>query len=168
MNILALDPARRTGYAHTSGDRGVIDIGTTNAVAHLFNFVMKFHALHPFTILAVEHAMRSANNFNTAEVHAEYSGVLKLAASQLDCQFVQVHAMSLKAWAAHSGRAKKGDMRKWCRVHYSLDIADDNECDAFLLLKYVEAGQHLKVAAMSKKAVRKRESSRRKTEKRLF
>lgn len=167
MNILALDPAKLTGYSHSDGTRGVIDLGEgKHRVFRFYDFILDIHRKTPFEVLAAEDAQAGSNNWHTAAQHAELRGVIKLVASQLNLDCIFIPPTSLKAWAAHSGRAKKHDMRRWAKIHYGVYIEDDNECDAFLIMQYVLAGQHLR--AVSSKVVRKRERTRRKHEAKLF
>lgn len=167
MNVLALDPAKLTGFCHSNGLRGVFDLGEEKyRLFRFYDFVLDTFRKHPFEVLATEDAQKGSNNWHTAAQHAELRAILKLLAGQLMVDFILVHPTSLKAWAAHSGRAKKADMKRWAGIHYGVTIEDENECDAFLIMQYVLAGQHLKV--IPAKAVRKREKVRRKKEARLF
>jgi Holliday junction resolvasome RuvABC endonuclease subunit len=167
MKILALDPAKLFGFAHSDGSSGVIDLGEErHRLFRLLDFIRDFHAKSPFETLASEDSsLGGGNNLHTLCHHAEKRGIIKLAASQLSVPCVFVHPTSLKAWAAHSGRAKKHDMKRWAKIHFGRDFDSDDECDAFMLLQYVAAGQHLRVMP---KVAKKREKSRRKMEPKLF
>lgn len=167
MTILALDPAKLCGFCHSDGTRGVWDLGEEKyRLSRFLDLIVDFRAGHPFDVLAVEDAPKVRRNWQATAQHAELRAIIKLASSQSGAELVFINPMSLKAWAAHSGRATKGDMKRWAKIHYGVEIDDDNECDAFLIMKYVEAGQHLR--AVSGKVVRKREKFRRKKEARLF
>lgn len=166
MNILALDPAKLCGFSHTSGERGVWDLGESKfSLLRLHDRIKSVLGENRTDIIAAENAQQGSHNFYIQGVHAEYRAIISLCAQQAGAEFVLVNPTSLKAWAAHSGRAKKADMKRWAEIHYGVRIDDDNECDAFLIMQYVLAGQHLR--ALPAKVVKKRDKVRRKKEARF-
>lgn len=165
MNVLALDPAKLTGFCHSDGFRGVFDLGEPQyRLTRLHAFILDTHVDHPFDILAAEDAQQGSPNFRVQGSHAEYRGVIRLAAQQLGVELVLIHPTSAKAWATGSGRAKKPDMIRHAKLQFGLTITSDDEADAFWFCKYVEAGQHLRTKAATKKV----DKVRRKKEARLF
>lgn len=165
MKVLALDPAKLTGFCHSDGTRGVWDLGEEKyRLLRLLDAITDTHKAHPFDILAAENAQQGSHNFIVQGIHAEYRGIIRLAAGMLGAEFVLINPKSAKKWATGSGNAKKSDMIRHAELQHRIRIASEDEADAFWFCKYVEAGQHLNTKAVQ----RKQEKSRRKKEARLF
>lgn len=162
MNVLALDPARHCGFAHSCGLSGVHDLGSKHPHAELYFFLTQFG--QPYDLLAAEHSGLGSHHISTQGVHGEYRGVLKLVAQQKGIPLVLVNPASMKCYATNSGRAKKPDMVKAAFTQFGKSFRSHDECDAFWVLKYVEAGMHERTP----KAIEKRVKAARKKEPKLF
>jgi len=140
MNILALDPAKLCGWAHSSGRSGVHNLGSHVPHAELYFFLKYFG--QPYDLLAAEDAVLGSHFFRTQGVHSEYRGILRLVAQQKKIDLVLVNPASLKAWATNSGRANKQQMIRAAKTQFGITFRSEDECDAFWVLKYVQAGMH--------------------------
>lgn len=141
MNILALDMAKRTGWAHSRGDSGVVDFGdeeTTPLAERLARFREWLHEMLVYRktdALVYEEAhmrggpaTRSALGFQT---------VALLAARDFGLAMHGVHTGTLKKHATGNGHASKNDMLVAAiQQHPTLRLQDDNHVDALWLLHW--------------------------------
>lgn len=160
-NILALDPALHCGFAFSSGASGVWDISRLPH-ASMYKTLSAFS--WPIDIIATEQASLGSHHIRTQQFHARLLGVIECYAEGCGIPVVLVNPASLKAWATGNGRAKKDQMMAAAKTQFGKTFRDDNECDAWWVLKYVEAEQHLKTP----KAIEKRLKATRKKDPRLF
>lgn len=146
MNILALDPANLTGYAHSNGEHGTWDITITprGKPEHPGNRLLVFEATLVMTIrqwgcdfLAAEDASFGSNNPHTAAQHNELKGViLRVAAEHCPEATLKFFGPStIKLYATGDGRAKKPAMIKAFERHFGYKPRDDNEADALWVLE---------------------------------
>lgn len=170
MTILALDPAAKCGFAHSNGESGVWQI-TSSRDTEPGDRLERFRSLlywakrkWDFDCLAYEDAIMGANNFETAGMHAELRGVVKLVAKEMGVRTVSVPPSTLKAWAVNNGRAKKDHMIRGLRTVYGISVSDHNQADAIWVLKWASQDQ----IPERPKVVKQRRGRVAKSEPRLF
>lgn len=144
MNIIALDPATRTGFACDHA-RGVWSLPTDipgRAHAQLITLITEINARSgPFDLIICEDAAFGANNFATALFHAELRGAIKLAAYRLRVDFRAVNPTTIKAFATDNGHAKKPAMVAAYRKWFGVAPSSEDEADARFLLEYAKQEQ---------------------------
>lgn len=164
QRTLAIDPGRFCGFAHSDGENGHWDLGSSLRLHTMYDWLTSMHINRGFDILAAEDAQQGSPSFRVQGSHAEYRGVMRMFCEQHGVEFVLVHPTSLKAWLTGSGRAKKSQMVKAVETQFGISCMDHNEADAIAILKYVEAGQHEKTPKVAKR----QEKVRKKSERKLF
>ncbi len=90
--------------------------------------------------LGFEDASFGSNNANTAAMHNEIRGCVKLVAAELNIPAVPVNPASLKSWACGNGRAKKPQMIAALKTLLGIETTDHNEADAIWIAEYVRQG----------------------------
>lgn len=139
--ILALDPARLTGYAHSAGHFGTWDIGTGDArLERLRSFVVDAGRAWGCKLIACEHSDFGSPFPRVKAMHAEQLGIIKHAARALGVQVVTYAPASIKKFATGSGRADKAQVMRACRTFFGIEPRDDNEADAIFVLAMAEQG----------------------------
>src|SRR5690606_27882623 len=88
--ILALDPANRTGFAHSCGVHGLWQLNTGGDGEHpglklqrLMDNIRLIAKRHGIDEIAFEDASFGSNNRNTAASHNAYKGAIILAALEI-------------------------------------------------------------------------------------
>lgn len=142
MKVLALDPATKCGWAHSSGGSGTWDFSTRRDESggmKLIRLQGKLNeVLHGVGLdLVVFEATRNAGpHMQGAVVHqAELQGVIKLWCESNHIEYRGYSPTEIKKSATGKGNSNKAAMkeaaiRKWPH----LSNADDNEIDALFLL----------------------------------
>jgi Holliday junction resolvasome RuvABC endonuclease subunit len=139
--ILAIDPARLTGYAHSNGARGTWDIGVTDARLAAFKDLLRDAAQRwGCDLIAYEDASFGSPNPNVQALHNELRGVIKLFALEVEAETISYHPTTIKKFATGSGRAKKTQMRWACQTLLGFIPHDDNEADAAFILAMARLG----------------------------
>lgn len=167
MNILGLDPATRSGFAHSNGEHGVWDLNRNRwpdmpggRLHKLRDMIMQVQSQWgPIELIAFEESSfgtRSGDkrNVQTMIFHCEMRGIIRESACDIGARLLSVNPSSLKAWATDNGHATKQDMMRMLDRHYGLKITDDNEADAIWILKWAqhcEKHPHLRREVMPKK-----------------
>lgn len=139
MNVLAVDPATRTGFAYLTGQSvevGVLDLRLPKRSSHgeAFRFFSRWlHELidkNSIDVLIFERAygFRRGSEF--------LGGLAAICHCQDDrVAVMEANVSSLKKFATGKGNADKSMMIEAAK-NYGYSTSDDNEADAFLLLEY--------------------------------
>lgn len=154
MNVLALDPATATGYAHSNGEHGVWDLNRNRwpdmpggRLHKLRENILQVHAQWgPVELIAFEEASfggasasgKQKIQMNVIVFHNKIRGIIEETACDIGANLLPVNPASLKAWATDNGRATKQDMMRMLERHYELRVTDDNEADAIWILKWAQ------------------------------
>lgn len=140
-NTLALDTALRTGYAHSSGYSGVWRLGSPgdksgHPMARLEELILEAHANWGVERLVFEAAAYGGKYLATKQFHNACRGVMIACAAKLNIAWAEYHPSSIKAFAGH-GRFQKWQMVRALHMHYPelSGVTDDNEADAWWILK---------------------------------
>jgi len=144
--ILALDPATKTGWAHSDGTSGswalAARAGDHDGQPHLrlANLVAGIIKTKGCGLLAFESSPFVGTDRTAATLSkgSEFRGVLLLVAARLEVAVLTVNPMTLKAWATGSGLANKEQMRASYRRFYDVDVTDPDECDALWVWRFAE------------------------------
>tara|TARA_R110002167_G_scaffold250238_1_gene456360 strand:- start:309 stop:761 length:453 start_codon:yes stop_codon:yes gene_type:complete len=141
MNILALDPATKTGFAYLTG--GNLSVGTLDlkgpksssqgeAFRFLSRWLQELIDERSIDVLVFERAygFRRGSEF--------LAGLAAVCHQQDDrCAVVEANVSALKKWATGKGNADKQLMMK-AAADYGYETDDDNQADAYLLLRYFQ------------------------------
>lgn len=142
MNILALDLATKTGWAHTCGDSGVQSFQPRRGDSPGMRWI-EFRAwlnrlldAAPADLIVYE----QAHHRGGAPTHVAHAFIAKAeeVAAERGIEITNRHTATIKKFATGKGNADKKAMlqaaraRGWCP-------ADDNEADALWLLALMQA-----------------------------
>lgn len=138
MEVLALDLATKTGFAHTDGASGVwiLPPGRNGyRWAQFEEWLANFVIDHPTHLLVAEASLhqpgtagRMANAFHT---------VIEMVADVYDFDYKRVAASTLKKYATGNGRAKKPDMYAAAVARgLTMKVDSDDHIDALWVLDY--------------------------------
>lgn len=139
MNILALDPATKCGWA-TATASGVWDLSIRrdeSSGMRLIRLESKlrtmFHAM-PIDLVVFEAARHAAPKMQGAlVVQAELQGVIKLFFEEANTEWKGYSPSEIKKFATGKGNANKAAMLKAARDKWGARVKDDNEADALWL-----------------------------------
>lgn len=146
MNILALDPANKTGWCVVTENAtrfGTWQISDTrdqhrgSRLARLREFIFRVRRRESIDLLVYEDAVMGSHFFKTQQVHGEIRGVILLVAHELGIEARPVNPMTLKSWLTGSGKAKKPDMIAAVKRRFDIQTDDDNQADAVALALYM-------------------------------
>jgi Holliday junction resolvasome RuvABC endonuclease subunit len=144
LNILALDPANKCGWAFSVGIHGgpprygvlnLTDRDRDRTMA-LHEWISDVHEESGIDLIAVEDSCMGSNNYQTAARHSELRGIIRLAAAEVGARLITVHPTTLKKFATGSGRAKKPQMIRACKTLLGIETDDDNIADALFILEW--------------------------------
>ena len=140
--ILALDLASRTGWAHSDGHGGVIDLRNKQKdwgqMGHRFSYELRellqqcptdkiVCELPPNRLLGAARMILLGLHWQARAIAFEHV-----------IPFVNVPVPTLKKWATGDGRASKEDMVEAARKMSGTEPVDDNHADAILICKWGE------------------------------
>lgn len=141
LNILALDLATRTGWAHSCGTSGVQDFAPRRGDSPGMRW-LEFRAwlnrildLTPTDLIAFE----QAHHRGGAATHVANSliSICETVAAERGLEITSRHSASIKKHATGSGRGNKEAMIQAARERWP-QVADENEADARWLLDLVQ------------------------------
>lgn len=140
MNILALDLATRTGWAHTCGESGVQDFsprrGDSPGMKWLAvrAWLARIADMAPFDLIAYE----QAHHRGGAATHSAHAmiGIIEAFAAERQIEITSRHTGTIKKYATGKGNADKAVMLEAARSRWGR-VIDDNHADALWLLSLV-------------------------------
>lgn len=142
MNILAIDPAKRCGFAHSNGRFGAWLLGS-NPAARLQRLDVYIHAAirrWPTDVIAYESATFGSRHVHAMRRHNELAGVIELCAAKLGVKCWSFPPTQWKALALACGNADKLRVMRLLELIYGLRVADPDVADALGILKAAERG----------------------------
>ena len=143
MNILALDPATKCGWAHSCGASGTWDLSVRrdeSAGMRLIRFRGKLEEIRNGTgidLIVYEAARNAGPRMQGAlVVHAELQGTLKLFCEQANLDYRGYSPVEIKKFATGKGNANKEQMVEALaeRMGIPYIMEQNNEVDAVWLL----------------------------------
>jgi len=142
MNILALDCGTKTGWATIIDgniESGVQDFtkkrGESNGMLFLhFNKWLREVTPWDITLIAYEQAHHRGGAATEIGVGL-MTRVMEFAVS-IEADYMSVHTGTLKKNTVGKGNASKDEMMAWFKTKVGRDPVDDNEADAYAILKY--------------------------------
>ncbi len=148
MNVLALDCSLKTGWATLINGRiesGVQDFtkkrGESNGLVFMrFNawldsmILNNFCGKNEFNLIVYEQAHHRGGA--ATEICVGMTTRVQEFAHRIGAECMPVHTATLKKYATGSGRAGKNDMMDAFMKIFGYKPVDDNEADAYWLLKY--------------------------------
>ncbi len=146
MKILALDPATRTGWAHSCGQSGTWDLSIRRdeskgmRLIRLRGKLSEIAAAVGVDLVVYEAARHAAPKMQGAlVVQAELQGVITLWAEDNHIEYVGLSPSEIKKHATGKGNAGKDQMLAAARAKWpGVEIVDDNHADALWILDLAE------------------------------
>lgn len=146
MNILALDPATRCGWAHSCGASGTWDLSVLRDESKGMKFIRlqgklnELKATVGIDLLVFEAARNSAPHMQGAlVVQAEIQGVIKLWCEEHSVEYRGYSPSEIKTHATGKGNSAKPLVFQAAKLKWPhKNIQDDNEADALWLLSLVQ------------------------------
>jgi Holliday junction resolvasome RuvABC endonuclease subunit len=141
MEILSLDTATRTGFAHTSAPSGAISFdlkrGESPGMRWLKfrQWLNTFLDTHP-TDLIIYELEGLARSRAAAHVAHGFTSIVEAIAAERGIDLTNIGPKVLKKWATNNGNAGKMEMMDAAELIVRRPMNDDNEADAILLLAY--------------------------------
>lgn len=148
MKILALDPATKTGWAHSSGDSisGVWDLSIKRDESggmRLIKFQSKLQQVYDLMgidLVAYEAARFKGPNMGGAlVVQSEIQGVLKNFCEERDIEYKGYSSKEIKKHAFGGNCSKSQMVELACEKWSDVNIVDDNHADALWILSLVKS-----------------------------
>lgn len=147
LNVLAIDPAQRCGFAWSDGLRrhsGIWDLGHRRGFELRRLIFAKCDEL-PTDVIAFESAGFGSHNPATKALHEQLAGVIIACADELGLKCWAFNPGTWKVRAVGHGRPGKGRRGKLrvmelLKLHHGIDVSDDNEADAIGLLLAAQQG----------------------------
>lgn len=139
--VLGIDPANRTGFAHSDGYRGFIDLARAadqhpgERLIRFSNWLEETLDTHVTELIAAEDASFGSNNPHTAAQHNQLKALILLIAAEFGLPVKFFQPTTIKAFATGSGSAGKDQMKRACKTFHGIDIADENVADAFWIME---------------------------------
>ena len=165
MNILALDPAQRCGFAHSTGPVGVWELGSgPQRLDVMETRLVKALQDWPTSVIAYESATFGSHHLHTMRRHNELAGVIELVAARYHLRCWTYNPMQWKASALGHGKLDKEGVMRMLRVLYGLEITDPDMADAVGILRAAMRGE----PPPSKRKQRSTQRKLAKKDKRLF
>lgn len=142
MNILAIDPATKTGWAHSSGASGTWDLFVRRdesdgmRLIRLVGKLREIRAASGVDLIVFEAARHGAPKMQGAlVVQAELQGQIKRFAMENAIQYRGYSPKEIKKHATGKGNANKKEVLATARKRWpDVEIIDDNQADAMWLL----------------------------------
>jgi Holliday junction resolvasome RuvABC endonuclease subunit len=144
-NFLALDPATKCGWAHSSGAFGTWDLSAKRDESKGMRLVRLRAQLNEVLRLGVDYvffeAARHAAGTNALVVQSELQGIIKIwcednRALGLIKEYRGIGPSEIKKFATGKGNANKEAMIAAAKKRFPhCDIQDDNQADALMLLE---------------------------------
>ena len=141
MDILALDPATKCGFEHSSGFGGVWDLSVKQDESsgmrfmRLYAHLTEIHEDHGIDLLLFESA-RNKQHARTVVILARIQGTIELWATQNGVEYQPVSPMTIKAFA-DDAKFTKEKMIKEAKKHTGRrKIQSSDHADAILLLQW--------------------------------
>ena len=148
MNILALDPATKTGFAHSCGACGTWDLSIRRDESRGMRLIRLRGKLNEVLkntgvdLLVFESARNAGPGMQGAlVVQAEIQSVIKVWCFDNDVEYRGYSPKEIKKHATGNGNASKAKMLEAAKNHWHEDWLkdkDDNAIDAMWLLDLTE------------------------------
>jgi len=146
-HILALDPAKVTGAAHSSGYLDVWRIGQHESEHRGKQFARMRRNIHDIArtlgidFIAFEDAAAGSHKWNTQRFHNQLAGIVILCAAELEVPFRTYKPNTIKKFATGNGRADKSQMIASAQQQLGINPPDDNAADALWILELAKREQ---------------------------
>jgi Holliday junction resolvasome RuvABC endonuclease subunit len=141
MKILALDPATKTGWAHTCGKSGVWDFSLKKDETVGVKFLKLRKQLTEIFLaegidLVVMEVPRGFGHHNALVSHSKFCGAIEDFCAENGIQHKGYSATKIKKSATGKGNANKKKMVSLAHKEFpNITIEDDNHADALWLLE---------------------------------
>lgn len=161
MKILAIDPAKRTGWAHSDGrlyEHGHWNLGKDTGVRPIFlgelieSTVRKLGA----DIIAFELATFGSRFAYVQAQHNELAGAIRLTAGRLGLQCWGFVPSQWKSRAVANGNARIDEVKRGLQVFHHLVVSDNDEAAAIGILLAAQLGPPPESKKKQRKAAEKR------------
>ena len=154
--VLAIDPAKRTGWAYLCADGRRLygawllvratDGHPGDRLRRFRDGLRELAAGFPVDLVACEDSCLGVGERSrqTLRMHAELLGVVKLLAADLGVPVVFYAPITIKSFAGCAGKDTKGDksaMVRACKRLLDVDTDDDDVADALFILEMARQGK---------------------------
>jgi Holliday junction resolvasome RuvABC endonuclease subunit len=142
MNVLAIDPSKRCGFAHSNGRHGVWLLGSQPVarLERLDGYIRAAARRWPTDVIAYESATFGSRHVHAMRRHNELAGVIELCAAKLGAKCWSFPPTQWKAIALACGNADKAQVMRLLELIYGVRVADQDAADAIGILKAAERG----------------------------
>lgn len=143
LNILALDPAAKTGWAWSDGIRrhsGTWTLEPKRREMSLRNLILGKCEELPTDVIAYELAGFGSHNPAVKAAHDRLAGVIVAAAQDLGLKCWGFGIGTWKRIALGKGNAKKPDVVRLLKIHHGITVSDFDEADSIGILIAALAG----------------------------
>lgn len=138
--ILAIDPARLCGFAHSNGQRGTWNLGATDRLRVFQGRLETAHEQWGVKQIVSEDATFGSGSPHVQAMHNELRGIIRLFGATIGVPVLLINPMTLKKYATGHGRAQKPQMMRACETFFGFVPQDDNVSDAMFLLLMADQG----------------------------
>lgn len=143
MNILAIDPGTKCGYAKSPIESGVWDLGSRRHEGG----GMRFLRLRNYLVVACEDAdmvvyeeVRRHMGTDAAHIYGGIVAIIQEHCETHDIYYTGVPVGTVKKFATGKGNADKGTMIEEARKKWpDMIIKDDNQADALWIWAWAKA-----------------------------
>lgn len=147
LNVLAIDPAQRSGWAWSDGIRrwsGIWLLGKTRGMS-LACFIREKVEQLPTDVIAFENAGFGSRNPAVQALHNELAGVIKCVAEELGLRCWAFNPGTWKRLALGRGKLPKGEagkkrVKELLRIHHGIEETDSDVADATGILLAAQQG----------------------------
>lgn len=148
MKILALDPATKCGWAHSSGESGVWDLSIRKDESggmRLLRFRAKLREIHELIGMDVVmfEAARNLQYGNAVRVAAQLQAIIETWCTDNNVEYRGYSPTEIKKHATGKGNAGKDAMIAAAEKRFSRESLDENEADALWLLDLAKKQLHV-------------------------
>lgn len=147
VNILAIDPATKMGFATSTGFHGMRDFKTkkdeSNGIKLLQfkKFLIDTISTENINLVAFE---RPAGRFkNDIISHAKWVAIIESVCTEKKVEYVAYSPSEIKLHATGKGNANKALMIKHAILKYKFPVKDDNEADALHILDLAKTNYYV-------------------------
>jgi len=139
--ILAIDPAARTGFAHSNGQCGVWLLGSGELRLQVLDEkISAAIAEWGCDVIAYESATFGSRHAHVQRLHNELAGVIQLVAIRAQVKCWAYPPPQWKALALGKGNVDKAGVKRLLRIVHGIELVDSDIADAVGILKAAERG----------------------------
>ena len=157
MNILAIDPAARCGFAHSNGQHGVWELGTGERQLETLDWkISQAIADWGCDVIAYEAATFGSRHAHVMRRHNEKAGVIQLVALRENVPCWCYPPTQWKAMALGKGNLDKQGVIRMVKLIYGIKVNDPDVADSIGILMAAQRGPPPESKRKQQRAAEKR------------